>query len=89
MIVVSFTTTRLLTAIAFAAVPDTVTAVAPVRFVPVRVTETAWPRLAELGAIDASVGAAAVAPANSTAPTSTALFDFRRLPKKSSSGAAA
>ena len=83
--VVSLTTVRPLTA---TPVPDTDTAVAPVRPVPVRVTGTAVPRAPVLGEIEVSVGAATLL-WNSTAPTSTALFDFLKVPKKSTAGAAA
>src|SRR6266481_9755026 len=70
--------------------PDTLTAVAPVRFVPVSVTGTEVPRAPVVGAIAVSVGAGVIVPAtNSTAPASTELFDFRRVPKKSSVGACA
>jgi len=84
VIVVLLTTTRALTV---TPVPDTFTAVAPVRFVPVRVTGTAVPRTPEVGAIEARVGGG---PGwSSTAPTSTAgLFAvFLGLPKKSVLGA--
>ena len=68
-------------------VPDTVTAVAPVRFVPVKVTATAVPWAPDVGAIKVSVGGAAVVPAvNSTAPASTDPF-FLEVPKKSVAGA--
>ena len=67
--------------------PETVTADVPVRDVPVKVTFTAAPREPEFGETAVRVGALAV-DANSTAPTSTAPFDFRRVPKKSSPGAA-
>ena len=71
-------------------VPDTLTAVAPVRFVPVKVTVPVVPRARDEGAIEVSVGAGAFAPAaNSTAPGSTEPFNFRRVPKKSSVGACA
>ena len=70
-------------------VPDTFTAVAPVRLVPDRVTLTTVLRWPVLGVIEASVGAATPAPANSTAPASTALLVFLGLPKKSKLGAAA
>ena len=71
-------------------VPDTFTAVAPVRFVPVSVTGTEVPRAPVVGAIAVSVGAGVIVPAtNSTAPASTEPFDFRRVPKKSSVGACA
>ena len=64
-------------------VPDTVTAVAPVRFVPVKVTATAAPWAPDVGAIEVSVGGAEVVPAvNSTAPASTDPF-FLEVPKKS------
>src|SRR5256885_14260125 len=57
-------------------VPDTVTAVAPVRFVPVKVTVPVVPRARDEGAIEVSVGAGGFAPAtNSTAPASTEPFD--------------
>jgi len=68
-------------------VPDTLTAVAPVRFVPVSVTGTEVPRAPVVGTIAVSVGAGVIVPANSTAPASTEPFDFRRVPKKSSVGA--
>ena len=82
--VVLFTTTMLLTA---TLAPETVTADVPVRDVPVKVTFTAAPREPEFGETAVRVGALAV-DANSTAPASTAPFDFRRVPKKSSAGAA-
>jgi hypothetical protein len=69
---VALTTTRLLTV---TPAPEMVTMKAPVRFVPVRVTGTAVPRIPVLGAMEVSVGAAVVL-ANSTAPASTALFPF-------------
>jgi len=69
-------------------VPDTFTAVAPVRLVPVSVTGTAVPRAPEVGAINVSVGTATAAAWNSTAPASTALFDFLGRSKKSFGGAA-
>src|SRR5882672_2605585 len=51
--------------------PDTVTAVAPVRFVPVKVTGTSVPRAPDVGAIEVSVGGPVVIPpVNSTAPAS-------------------
>lgn len=81
--VVSFTTLMLLTA---TLPPETVTADAPVRDVPVRVTLTVAPREPEFGETEVRVGELAV-DANSTAPASTAPFDFRRVPKKSSVGA--
>ncbi len=71
--VVEFTATTLLTV---TPLPDTVTAVAPVRFVPVRVTVTVIDpvagRVAELGEIEVRVGGCGAVPApwNSTAPTS-------------------
>src|SRR5256886_2976208 len=68
-------------------VPDTFTAVAPVRFVPVKVTETMVPRVPDVGAIEVSVGTPpAVVATNSTAPASTNPF-FLRVPKKSVAGA--
>lgn len=69
VICVALTTVTLLTV---KPVPDTVTAVAPVKLVPVRVTATAEPRTPVLGAIDVSVGAfvAPPPPVNSTAPGS-------------------
>jgi len=68
-------------------VPDTVTAVAPVRFVPVKVTVPVVPCARDEGAIEVSVGGAEVAPAvNSTAPASTDPF-FLEVPKKSVAGA--
>jgi hypothetical protein len=82
--VVAFTTVMALTVIP---APDTFTAVVPVRFVPVKVTETVMPRWPVLGAIEVKVGAATVT-ANSTAPASTALFVFLKLLKKSVVGAA-
>src|SRR5207237_2500069 len=61
-------------------VPDTLTAVAPVRFVPVSVTGTEVPRAPVVGTIAVSVGAGVIVPAtNSTAPASTEPFDFRRV----------
>ena len=82
---VPLTTTMLLTV---TSVPDTLTAVAPVRFVPVRVTGTAVPWAPELGAIEVSAGAGAVAaPWNSTAPMSKPPPWGRVLPKKSVLGA--
>ena len=71
-------------------VPDTFTAVAPARFVPVRVTGTLVPRTPDVGAIEVSVGAGVVVPANSTAPISigvTVPAPFLRVPKKSNVGA--
>ena len=73
---VALTGTRLLTVIP---APDTLTAKAPVRFVPVRVTGTTVPRRPVLGEMEVSVGAAAVL-MNSTAPASTALFAFLAFP---------
>jgi len=71
-------------------VPDTFTAVAPVRFVPVKVTGTMVPRVPDAGAMESSVGGpVVVAPVNSTAPASTALLPFLEMPKKSASGASA
>ena len=67
-------------------VRDTVTAVVPVRFVPVRVTGTAVPWAPDAGAIEVSVGAGAAA-WNSTAPMSKPLPWGRVLPKKSVLGA--
>ncbi len=68
-------------------VPDTVTAVAPVRFVPVKVTVPTVPCARDVGAIEVSVGGAEVVPAaNSTAPASTDPF-FLEVPKKSVAGA--
>src|SRR5882762_2682980 len=68
--------------------PDTLTAVAPVRFVPVKVTGTAVPRAPDVGAIEVSVGGPVVIPpVNSTAPASTALLAFLEVPKKSVAGA--
>jgi hypothetical protein len=78
--------------------PDTFTAVAPVRLVPVRVTATTLlpkgGRVADVGAIEVSVGVTAtqlpVAPTeNSTAPTSTQSPESGLgLPKKSVVGIA-
>src|SRR5436853_1239498 len=68
-------------------VPETFTDVAPVRFVPVRVTGTAVPRAPDAGAIEVSVGAAVVVPANSTAPMSNAPPCGLVVPKKSWFGA--
>src|SRR5256885_10915805 len=69
-------------------VPDMVAAVAPVRFVPVKVTGTVVPRAPDVGAIEVSVGGPVViAPVNSTAPASTALLAFLEVPKKSVGGA--
>src|SRR2546430_13424096 len=52
-------------------VPDTITAGAPVRFVPVKVTATAAPLAPDVGAIEVSVGGAVVVTAvNSTAAAS-------------------
>ena len=69
-------------------VPDTFTADAPVRFVPVKVTETGVPRAPDEGALEVSVGGPVViAPVNSTAPASTNPF-FLEVPKKSRGGAA-
>lgn len=73
---VALTTSRLLTV---TPVPVMLTAKAPVRFVPVRVTGTAVPRKPVLGTIDVSVGAATEL-RNSTAPASTALFPFLGFP---------
>ena len=73
---VALTGTRLLTVIP---VPDTLTAKAPVRFVPVRVTGTTVPRRPVFGEMEMSVGAPAVL-MNSTAPASTALFVFLAFP---------
>jgi hypothetical protein len=74
--VVAFATVRPLTV---TPVPETVIAVAPVRLVPVRVTGTASVpvpgRVAELGAIEVSVGTAQTV-WNSTAPASTKLLVF-------------
>jgi len=71
-------------------VPDTFTAVAPVRFVPVKVTGTMVPRVPDVGAIESSVGGPVVVPpVNSTAPASTALLAFLEVPKKSRLGASA
>jgi len=68
-------------------VPDTFTAVAPVRFVPVKVTGTMVPRVPDVGAIEVIVGTPPPAVAtNSTAPASTNPF-FLRVPKKSVAGA--
>src|SRR2546423_5951414 len=85
--VVAFTT---VTPPAVTAVPDTVTAVAPVRFVPVSVTGSKGPGAPEEGVIEAKVGAAVPDPpaTNSTAPASTAPF-LRAVPKKSVLGAGA
>src|SRR5215469_14178190 len=82
--VVSFTTTMLLTD-TFA--PETATAEVPVRNEPVRVTFTAAPREPVFGVTAVRTGEFTLE-ANSTAPASTAAFDFRRVPKKSSAGAA-
>src|SRR2546430_4576501 len=72
-------------------VPDTFTAVAPVRLVPVKVTGTAMPRPPVLGAIEVRVGTGVVVVlANSTAPISigiTVPAPFLRVPKKSKVGA--
>jgi hypothetical protein len=68
-------------------VPEMLTAVAPVRLVPTRVTLTTVPLITELGVIEVSVGTTTVPPWNSTAPASTALFVFLKLPKKSVGGA--
>jgi len=71
-------------------VPDTFTAVAPVRFVPVKVTGTMVPRVPDVGAIEVSVGGpGGTPPVNSTAPASTALLAFLEVPKKSRLGASA
>jgi len=71
-------------------VPDTFTDVAPVRFVPVKVTGTMVPRAPDVGAIEVSVGGpVATPPVNSTAPASTALLPFLEVPKKSRLGASA
>ena len=71
-------------------VPDTFTAVAPVRFVPVKVTGTMVPRAPDVGAMEVSVGGPVVIlPVNSTAPASTALLPFLEVPKKSRGGASA
>jgi hypothetical protein len=59
-------------------VPDTFTAVAPVRLVPVRVTGILVPRAPRLGAIDVSVGDVVLM--NSTAPASTELLVFLEVP---------
>src|ERR1700730_706653 len=66
VIVVEFTAVKLGTV---TPPPDTVTAVAPIRLVPVRVTATVVPRTPELGLIDVNVGIGLL-PWNSTAPTS-------------------
>ena len=65
--------------------PDTLMPVAPVRFVPVRVTGTLVPLAPSLGTIVLSVGRLLLW--NSIAPASTALFVFLALPKKSKLGA--
>jgi hypothetical protein len=65
--VVSFTTVTPLTVMPF---PDTCTAVAPVRFVPVSVTANDVSRDPVAGAIDINFGAGTAAPMNSTAPMS-------------------
>ena len=74
--VVSLTTTMLLTV---TPVPEMLTAKAPVRFVPVRVTGTTVPLSPVLGVMDVRVGAATVL-RNSTAPASTALLPFLAFP---------
>jgi hypothetical protein len=60
--------------------PDTVTAVAPVKLVPTKVTATVVLRAPEAGAIEVNVGVAAPGPVNSTAPASTALLVFLCVP---------
>src|SRR5438105_8930020 len=77
--------------------PDTFTAVAPVRLVPTRVTATLLPRNPDVGLIEASVGAGVVVPPPpppppwvSTAPRSIPWFaepSGLGLPKKSVAGA--
>jgi cobalamin synthase len=79
---VALTTVRLLTVIP---PPDTLMAVAPVRFVPVRVTGTLVPLAPSLGTIVLSVGRLLLW--NSIAPASTAPLVFLALPKKSVFGA--
>jgi hypothetical protein len=64
--------------------PETFTAVAPVRLVPVRVTGTVSPRPPVVGEIELNVGAGAE---NSMAPMSTAPFDFLGVPSRSTGGA--
>ena len=68
-------------------VPDTFTAEASKSPEPVIVTGTTVPCAPLVGEMDAIV--ATPLPWNSTAPTSTALFVFLELPKKSKLGAAA
>jgi hypothetical protein len=65
-------------------VPETAIDCVPVRFVPVRVTATVVARAPEIGLIAVSIGGV-ILPLNSTAPTSTALFETsgRGRPKKS------
>lgn len=95
--VAAFTTVRLLTVTPLVQrrliAQDTLMAEAPVRLVPLSVTETLVPRAPEVGAIEASVGAGVATPVNSTAPASTWLslprFPFLPLPKKSVFGATA
>src|ERR1700730_2132740 len=68
--------------------PDTVTAIVPIRLVPVKVTATVVPRTPALGLIEVNVGIRLV-PWNSTAPTSKRLGwagSGLGLPKKSLSG---
>ena len=88
LIVVAFTTVRPLTVMP---PPGTVTAVAPVRLVPVRVTgSNKVPRAPDAGEIEVSAGAGAgagAAPWNSTAPMSKPPPWGRVLPKKSALGA--
>lgn len=67
--VVELTTPMSLTVMPLPAPPDTLTAEAPVRFVPVRVTFTIVPRKPEVGFIEVKVAVTVVAvPWNSTAP---------------------
>jgi hypothetical protein len=70
-------------------VPDTVIAVAPARFEPVRVTGMLLFRPPVLGSIEVSVGCPTLAPWNSTAPTLKAVgfpASGRGCPKKSVDG---
>jgi len=84
--VVELTTVTPLTVMPF---PETVTAVTPERFVPVRVTGTLLFRPLVLGFIEVRVGWPTLAPWNSTAPASKAVGSAgsgRGFPKKSKDG---
>ena len=63
----AFTTLTLLTVMPL---PDTFTAVAPVRLVPIRVTVSICPRAPEGGEIEVNAGTGSGGAWNSTAPTS-------------------